>query len=261
MMEQNDQYLKALDSHLEGHLSDDLRAKRIQEICTHLTMDQADRQAHGSDVDTAAREARRTLGSPEVLARQLVRQARGYDSAPAWRLSLACGIALTLSTVAMFWVNPLNQYMPVWSVNGLHWVQFMALVYFGFLVVRTQRWLVWPIAGWLVVASIGMDTFILNKLPPVMPSSPKVQAQVLATTRRLMADQKMVDDWQQGRAPVDQAPVAQAVFFSEGVPSAGSPCLFASNPKLHLEACCPCRSVTPMEGKRQGIRGVAPNKP
>jgi len=207
-MEPNEQYLMALDRYLERHLKPEVRVLRVQEIRTHLTMDQGDRQAQGLDADTAAREARRALGSPEVLARQMVRQARGYDSAPAWHLTLACGIALTLVMFANYWVSPLNPYLPAWILGGLHWLQPLALIYFGFLVVRTQRWLVWPMAGWMVVAALCLGTLNLIRLTPLEPSRDTDRAALVVNARMVVAEQGTVNDWRLGHAPSDVAPVA-----------------------------------------------------
>jgi hypothetical protein len=95
-------------------------------------MDQADRQAAGADADAAWRAARQALGSPSVLARQMVRQARGYDSAPPLRLTWACGLWLIFATsVPFYFLSRVPSAYP-WSDYATHWLPILALVYFGF---------------------------------------------------------------------------------------------------------------------------------
>lgn len=211
MMDPKDRYLEALDQCLRPHLPEALRMQRIREIGSHLAMDQADRQEHGLDVDAAAQAARKALGSPQVLAREMVRQARGYDSAPAWRLALVSGFGLALAIFLTFTQLRPTQYPPNTTSIALHCLPFLVLIYFSYRVVRTQRWLVWPMAGWVVIALIGVITL---KTSQVVASSPapsvSSRANLIAHARSLQKAQGIVDEWRAGNAPTDQAPDFQA---------------------------------------------------
>ncbi len=72
-MSEFDAYLNALDDFLAPHLPSELRQTRIDEMRSHLQMDLSDRVAAGFSSEEAARMARRALGSPDLVVRQMIR--------------------------------------------------------------------------------------------------------------------------------------------------------------------------------------------
>ncbi len=210
-----DAYLVALEKELSRHLSESEVRVRVDEVRSHLAMDIADRVTACIDSDDASRLARRALGSPRVVARHMVRQARGYDSASAIRLTLLLGLVLVVSLSLPMWCMVRNIQMEQ-SVAVIHWLPFLVLIGFGAQVVRTQRWLVLPMAGWSIVASVAM---IWAGMIPFTPPSKRVIDQSKASLADLRQQDRLVQQWRAGRPSTSIAPeVARNIEYSFYVP-------------------------------------------
>jgi len=223
-MNPHQEYLDRLASYLEPHLSTEQRTSRLDEIRTHLEMDQADREADGTDPATAARLARRALGSPQILARQMIRQAKGYDSASPWRLAAKCGIVLFLALVIPYGMLGSSLFFRFgWTETVVHWVPFLALCYFGFVVVKTQRWLVKPMVLWSAACVLGVVSVNVIQALHLPPASAESLALMDRDLKALQAEQDVVDAWRSGSPPKDRAPVLvtaanQASYYVPMIP-------------------------------------------
>ena len=206
-MSEFDEYLNALDGFLAPHLPAVLRQTRIDEIRSHLQMDLSDRVAAGFSSEEAARLARRALGSPQVLAKQMVRQACGYDSASPWKLTTYCGIGLLIGTLVpdYFWATTRGLYP--WTEVAQHWLPFLALVYFGVVVGMTRRRLVVPMACWAALLFVG--AFFVGRVPLSLTESEREDG-IKGMNTQISREEKsleLVQAWKAGNVPLTRAPV------------------------------------------------------
>jgi len=174
-------------------------------------MDQTDRELAGEDPSTAARMARQALGAPSVVARQMIRQARGYDSANSARLTWPLGVCLVLSMSVPMAFMIQNVGIPTAEI-AIRWIPFAVLLAFGFLIVRSQRWLVLPMVLWSLVASLGMVG--AGFLPPPPSQNPPPPESYRSALAQFAREDQLVSEWKSGRTPQGEAPIATDGFVS-----------------------------------------------
>ncbi|MDR3688050.1 MAG: hypothetical protein P4L46_01635 [Fimbriimonas sp.] len=207
-----DAYLYALDRMLARHLSPDRRERFVEEVRSHLTMDASDRERAGLDPGSAARLAKQAVGAPRVLAAQMIRQARGYDTANPVRLTVWFGIAFILSLSVPMWLM-VRMIDFASAEEAIHWLPFFVLLGFGALVLRTRRWLVWPMAMWSACAAAAM---LWAGLIPAMPNtSARAVAELRSELAKLGQDQQYVRACESGRMPTNKAPVPEGASVAE----------------------------------------------
>lgn len=145
-------YLQHVDRLLAKHIPQPRRQEMIAELRSHLYFAAKDFMQLGVPADEAWHDALRRLGSAQVVADDLIRQYRGYDHRPAWRLAWLPLLltALTLVSMAVAVRSPshfLTQRIMAWG--GL-----VVFAGFGYAVWRSRRWLVGPLV--ILSAVLGL---------------------------------------------------------------------------------------------------------
>ncbi|MEZ0324488.1 MAG: hypothetical protein ACAH95_01160, partial [Fimbriimonas sp.] len=133
----------------------------LRELRSHLWMS---RQGAIVELELPTEEADRaavgSLGSLELLAEDLIRRESGEETKSQWKLALVPGVLLLIAHASPFVSLLSRAYLP----SAIVLCEWLTLIAFVAAVVRSRRWLIAPMAAWLLAATlllgIGATTFM-----------------------------------------------------------------------------------------------------
>lgn len=163
MNDRLDAYLNEVQKILSRHLPEQARAEKLAELRSHLHLACKDARKQAGSDDDAAREAIRQMGSARVVAEDLIRQYKGFDTKSEWVLAekpLALAVAISAGFYIYPWFPGINAME--WRIQTMRWSGLLLLGVFGWSVWRSRRWLVRPLAiftvAWAVLGSLYAST-------------------------------------------------------------------------------------------------------
>jgi len=197
-MKNSQDFLEELAHRLNKSLPKEVAEARLREMRSHVA---AAVEEVGEDL------ALQRFGAPSAVAREIVRQARGFDSKSALSLSLWSGLLLAIGFIfSSLWMDRAMTWI---SLLAAAWVPFFGVLFFAVRCYQTRRWLVLPVAGWGAIG-IGLY-FVLSTIFPARLEASTRSSQIKGALEAVAIwDQnaKGVQAWRQGHPPTDTAPYA-----------------------------------------------------
>ncbi|MEZ0324487.1 MAG: hypothetical protein ACAH95_01155 [Fimbriimonas sp.] len=148
------EFLAAVEEGLAKHVAPDRSAEIVRELQSHLWMS---RQGAIEELHMLPEEADATslrlMGSPQLLVEDLIRRESGVESKPAWKLAIVPIVFLVISQAAPWWFSFTGDFERYWIAELLY---YPVLLSFCWVVWRSRRWLIAPMAVTLVACTLAI---------------------------------------------------------------------------------------------------------